>query len=151
MRRVLLVFVLIAVLSGCVTPHPQVIIHQYHPQAVPPPAPGGVPVAPPGPPQPVPYPTVHGEAPFSDPTVAIVRNEGDDTLLFSIDGKESVMLPPGVISANINVGPGEHSLRWWALVRTTHPDHPVLKSREQLLFFWVRAEERTKVFSLRIR
>ncbi|MDP3727633.1 MAG: hypothetical protein Q8R35_03270 [bacterium] len=139
------------VLSGCAEPTPRAIIHQYQYQAVPPVTPGGVPVVPPGPPQPAQGKTVYPKAPFSDPTVVIFRNIGGDTLYVSIDGNEPIILSPGEITTNENVGPGEHTARWWGVVETTHPNYPVLKSREQILFFWVQAEGRTQVFSLSLR
>ncbi len=151
--RALVLGVMMAALAGCAVAEraPRVVVNRYEYQAVPPAAAGGIPVTAPATPQPVPYQTVYPAKPFSDPTVAIVRNDGDDALHFSIDGKQSIVLAPGAISANINLGPGEHTLRWWVEVRTTHPEHPTLKSREQMLHFSVRAEEGTKVFSLRVR
>lgn len=137
--------------AGCAQQVPRVIIHQYTYQAEPPAAPGGVPVVPPGSPRPARGKNVYPKVPFSDPTVVIFENVGEDTLYVSIDGNEPIVLPPGAITTNNNVGPGEHTVRWWGVVETTHPNYPVLKSREQLLPLSIRAEGRTQVFRLSLR
>ncbi len=150
MRGVLLAFVSIGVLSGCaIEPRPRVIVHQYSYQAVPPSVPGGIPTQPPGPPQPVPHQTIWPPRPFGDPTVVIFQNWSDRATLFiSIDGQPPINLPPGTVSANNNLGEGEHTVKWWGEVPTTHPAHPVLKSAEKITVIRVRAEERTKIVPL---
>lgn len=151
MYAIVLVLLVAVASAGCAKPVPRVVIHQYSYQAQPPPAPGGVPVMPPGPPQPAQGRNVYPKAPFSDPTIVVFENVCEDTLYVSIDGNEAIVLLPGAITTNNNVGPGEHTIRWWGVVETTHPSYPILKSREQLLPLSIRAEGRAQVFRLCLR
>lgn len=161
-RISVLTAVALGMLAGCsmVEPPPQAVIHRYSYQAMPPATAGGIPAQPPGPPTPVAVlplsptapaaaQTVYPAAPFGDPTVVIFRNESERaTLSISVDSRPPMILLPATISTNINLGPGEHTVRWRGVVPTTHPEHPTLKSREQFMVIWVRAEDGTKVISL---
>lgn len=137
---------LAVVTVGCGNRIPRVIVHQYSYQAVPPPAPGGVPVVPPGPPQPVPYQTVYPAAPTDDPTLVVFENISTRaTVRLSIDGGSEIVLPPGRITANIHLDVGDHQVRVWRDVPT------VLGARsmpEQLLAIRIEARGRWQYIQL---
>ena len=90
----------------------QVVIHQYSYQAVPKAEQYGVPVQPPGPPMPVPYPTVYPAAPFDDPTLVVFQNGSDRvTFRIQVDDREPVTLGPRQVSANLHLDMGDHQVK----------------------------------------
>lgn len=116
---------------------PVAIVYQYNYQAVPKPTVSGIPVDPPGPPQPVvpptgeqlkeqppaatptaalpppvPLQTVYPSAPFDDPSLVIFQNASDrKTFLVSIDGKPEFKLEPRRITPNLYLNEGDHQVR----------------------------------------
>lgn len=112
-----LVIVMAFILSGCalVEPTPQVKVYQYSYQAVPPTEQAGIPVKPPGPPQPVSYETMFPQRPFDDPTLVIFVNGSDRaTLRLTVNEQKErreIVLRPGEVTANIHLDVGDHQVR----------------------------------------
>lgn len=129
---------------------PEVVVYNYNYQAVPSPAtPSGIPVQPPGPPQPVPYGTIYPAAPSDDPTrVIFVSGSDRATLRLRVQGQPEIVLPPRGASADIQLGPGEHKVEWFSDVPTAHPSHPTLQTRKKIMIIRVEAEERARIITL---